>query len=431
MMSVRGARGALSRRVRTAVGAALGVALGVWTLGCSDDELTAVGRDLRTAPDTLYVSEFSDLFADTVFAIPGSLGRAEQGQVGRQLAYTSHVLYAFRFPSRIFEDNAGVTDTLFADELHFVLRTDSLTVAPFTGTMRIGVQEVAPGAPREWARTGRIDSVLAALPQLETEALTADTLVAGSELADDAVRFDFLLNRAAIAGYDSVRASGDSLDINLAVVCEGFVAPGAGFLELPLRDLDRLAQVVVFSNDRVVAIQSPTPFRSRPVVEYDSTYALGDKLAVSDGFRLHTFLQFAPLRRVLPDSALVFAAELVLTQVDTLDGESFSSGLVNLGVVVPVDTTQIFGQATALRPIAFAAPLSAVPGTSIVIPVTPYIFDIQEGNVPNRGMILRLSNEGTKVRHFEFYGGAAADSTRRPRLRLVYGFPSGFEGGER
>jgi len=51
--------------------------------------------------------------------------------------------------------------------------------------------------------------------------------------------------------------------------------------------------------------------------------------------------------------------------------------------------------------------------------------------VPNRGMILRLSNEGTKARHFEFYGSAAADSTVRPRLRIVYSMPARFEGGNR
>jgi hypothetical protein len=431
MMPARGARGALSRRVHAVAGAALGAALLVWNAGCSDDELTSVGRDTRNAPDTLYVREFTDLFADTVFAIPGSLGRAEVGQVGRRAPYTSHVLYAFRFPSWVLENNAGVTDTLRADELHFVLRMDSLTVAPFTGTMRIGVQEVAPGPPRDWARTGRIDSLLVALPQLDLAPVTPDTLLVASELAGDAVRLDFRLATAAIAGYDSVLARGDSLDIHLAVLFEGFVAAGKGFLDLPLRNPDRLAQVVVFSQDRVVAIQSPTPFRSRPVVEFDSTFAFGDKIAVSDGFRQHTFLRFAPLRRILPDSALVFAAELVLTQVDTLDGDSFSSGLVSLGVVVPNDTTQIFSQATALRPIAFATALNPVPNTSVVVPVTPYIFDIQEGNVPDRGMILRLSNEGTRVRHFEFYGGAAPDSTRRPRLRLIYGFPAGFEGGER
>jgi hypothetical protein len=59
--------------------------------------------------------------------------------------------------------------------------------------------------------------------------------------------------------------------------------------------------------------------------------------------------------------------------------------------------------------------------------VTPYFFDIQEGTVPDRGMILRLANEGTKVRHFEFYGGPAA-LNQRPQLYIVYSMPSQFEG---
>ena len=49
----------------------------------------------------------------------------------------------------------------------------------------------------------------------------------------------------------------------------------------------------------------------------------------------------------------------------------------------------------------------------------------------NRGMILRLSNEGTKARHFEFYGTGAANAAVRPRLRIVYGMPARFEGGNR
>jgi hypothetical protein len=62
----------------------------------------------------------------------------------------------------------------------------------------------------------------------------------------------------------------------------------------------------------------------------------------------------------------------------------------------------------------------------VVIPVTEYLFDEQEGNVVNRGMILRLSNEGTKARHFEFYGPLATDAAKRPRLRILYGMPADF-----
>jgi len=367
------------------------------------------------------------VLVDSVFAVPGTLGRSPVAQIGQQEAYTAHVLYAFRIPIRTFETNSGVVDTLFADELDLVLRGDSVVTSPFTGTMRIGLVEVAPGAPRNWARAGFIDSVLTGLPAVEPDELAADTLVSGAALVGDRVQLDFDLVRARIAGYDSVRASGDSLDINVAVRFEGFTAPGRGFLELPLQNSSLVAQLIVFSVDRTVAVQTATPVRSRPVVEFDPMYDPGTKVVVSDGFRLHTFLKFAPLRRVLPESALVFSAELVLTQVDTLDGFAFGTG-PNLGVVVPSDTTQIFSDSTALRPIAFATPLTAIANTTVSIPVTPYIFDIQEGDVRDRGMILRVSNEGTKARHFEFYGSAAVDSLVRPRLRIVYGFPAEFEG---
>ncbi|MFQ5600729.1 MAG: hypothetical protein ACE5G2_09245 [Candidatus Krumholzibacteriia bacterium] len=50
--------------------------------------------------------------------------------------------------------------------------------------------------------------------------------------------------------------------------------------------------------------------------------------------------------------------------------------------------------------------------------------------VEHHGMLLRLSNEGTKARHFEFYGSAEPDSALRPRVRIIYGMPADFEGDE-
>ena len=64
--------------------------------------------------------------------------------------------------------------------------------------------------------------------------------------------------------------------------------------------------------------------------------------------------------------------------------------------------------------------------TTVTVTVTPYFFDQQEGRIPNRGMVLALPNEGTRIRHYEFYG-ASAPVDRRPFMRIVYGFPAPFE----
>jgi hypothetical protein len=354
------------------------------------------------------------------------------GQLGRQGASTAHILYAFRIPSRFLEASGAVVDTLFADELDLNLETDSLSAAPFTGAMRVRLLEVAPGAPRGWARASFIDSTLSQLPATDPDALAPDTVIAGAALARSIARVHFDLVPARIAGFDSVRVRGDSLDVNVVVEFESFATPGQGFLELPLADTAgrRRGHLVVFSNDRPdVAVLTAAPVRSRPLVELDAAYSPGTKVVVSDGVRLHTYLKFPPLRQAVPDSALVFAAELVLTQVDTLDGRAFGAG-THLGVVVPTDTSQIFSDATARRPVAFRAPLAAAPNSEVAILVTPYLFDIQEGNVPDRGMILRVSDEGIKARQFEFYGGAAAPALR-PRLRIVWGVPADFAGGRR
>jgi hypothetical protein len=416
-------------------------AFGAWLLGCGDEDLTGVGRDLRPPPDTLYVTTLRAVFKDSTFEIPGSMGRAPVAQIGQQISYTSHALYAFRIPTRVIEMVDGVPDTLFADEITLLLKSDSLTAAPFTGAMRLRLLEIAPGAARGWTRASFIDSALVEVPDTELVPLAPDVLVVGADLANDTAELEFDLATAQIAGFDSARARGDSVEINVVVRFEGFTAPGKGFLTLPRVDsAGRLrGNVNVFSNDRESAIVTAIPFRSRPVVEYSATCPTAGELAISDGFRLHTYLQFAPVRSVLADSALVFLAELVLTQADTAGCAAFSNAETDLQIVVPADTTMIYAEATASRPTSFRGPLAAVPGTPVSVVVTPYIFDLQEGNLvspdsarvhlSNPHLILRVSAEGTLTRHFQFHGAAAADSTLRPYLRIVYGYPTGFGGG--
>jgi hypothetical protein len=433
-----------------AVAALLLAAFGAWLLGCGDEDPTGVGRDLRTPPDTLYVTTLRAMVEDSTFATPVSMGRAPVAQIGQQTSYTSHALYAFRIPTRVVEMVDGVPDTLFADDVHLSLKSDSLVFAPFTGTMRLRVLEIAPGAPRGWTRASFIDSALVVVPPAEMDPLAPDVLVVGADLANDAAELDFDLATTHIAGYDSARARGDSIEINVVVRFEGFTVPGKGFLALPRVDsAGRLrGNVIAFSNDRENAIVTAIPFRSRPVVEYSATCPTAGELAISDGFRLHTYLQFAPLRTVLAESALVFQAELVLTQSDTTACAGFSSAETDLQVFLPADTlaTTIYSEATASRPTQFRGPIAAVPSTPVSVFVTPYIFELQEGLIASRDttgmmdvttitanphLLLRVSAEGTRARHFEFHGAAAADSTLRPYLRIVYGYPSGFDGGGR
>jgi hypothetical protein len=413
-------------------GLAITAAFGAWLIGCGGDNPTSVGSDTRSVPDSLRSVDLTAVRTDSVFALPGSLGRSTVGQIGQQFPYTSGLLVAFRIPTRTFAANHGSVDTLHVDELNLVFATDSLLVAPFTGTMTIGVQEVAPAA-RGWAAAAFVDSLLLHVPTLEPEAIAADTLLAGSSLANHPGKFTFKLRPSFLAGWDSVRTRGDSLNVNLVVKFRNFAGPGRGFLEIPLRTrVGTLAGTLNgFSAASNTAIVSAAPVRSRPVVEFDPSYSPGTKLVVSDGYRMHTYLRFASLRTApLPESALVYRADLILTQVDTLTGTSFGT-TPSFGAVIPADTVKIYRDSTALRGLAFKTLLVAVPGAHTTLAVTPYVFDIQEKHVPDLGMILRLSNEGSKVRHFEFYGSAALDPLVRPRLRIVYSLPARFERGKR
>lgn len=405
--------------------AAAGLGVVLLVLACGEDEPTGLGSRSRTPPDTLHVVDFFDVQSDSVFHVPVSLGLSPVGQVGRQFPYTSHLLYVFDLPTRV----VIAADTLATDTATLVVRTDSLLQAPFRGTMQLGLREVSVGA-RAWVDT----TILDALPALDAGALAPDVVLVDTALVQRVTRLSFPLSLAALEGFVAARDSGKAVEVHLALVFQSFTGPqDRGFLEIPFLDATgaATAQLIAFSNDQTAAIATVTPRagRRRSVVDFDNSYTPGTKLVLSDGHRLHSYLRFAPLSRVLPESALVHRADLFLTQVDSLSGTSFGSGPA-FGVVVPTDSTSIFTREQNLRAFAsgFTTSLAALPGTRSVIQVTPYLFDIQEGRVADRGMLLRLSNEGTKARHFEFFGGAAADSLR-PRLRIVYSLPSQFERG--
>ena len=399
---------------------ALGLA-GAWVGSGCDEDLTSLGSDSRTPPDSLRSLEFSVTFTDTVFPVPVSLGKSPVDQIGRRIAYTPQVLYAFAAPTFVVDD---VGDTLRLDAARVVVRVDSLGEEPFSGVMRIRLREVA-----ESGRTWHPDSILTRLPDLLPATIAPDAVVDGSSFVDGDSSLTFQLDLDALSGYAAARASGDSLDVNVAMTFVGFDAGGPGFLEIPATvDNTAAARLIGDSNlDPSASIFSLGPERRLTVVEYDSTVSFGTNFVTSDGYRQHTYVKFVAPDSVLPESALVYMADLIVTQVEAADGAVFGEG-PQLGIIVPSDTTAIFSEAQNTRPLSFSATLAPLPGTPVVLDVTPYIFDQQENRVSNRGMILRLSNEGTKVRHYEFYGARDPDPARRPRIRVVYGLPSDLGG---
>lgn len=410
---------------------AVGLFLGgcaAWLAGCGDDTLTGLGSPLRAHPDSLRTITLRQLAFDSVYAVPVSTGRSGVAQVGSQIAYRAHVLYDFKIPTRTVTGS----DTLHLDEATLNIRTDSLLAAPFTGSMRLRLQEVTVKG-RWWAERSAIDRPINRLPELRPGRVARDTVLVGSALANRAARLAFQLNLPAIAGYDSVRARGDTLNVNVALLFESFVDPGQGFLRYTFVDATgaEASKLNGFAAGEVTAMATVNPTRRRMVAEFDTTYAMQGKLVVSDGYRLHTYFKFPNLRTVLADSALIYSAELVLTQTDSLDGTSF--GVADkLGVIVPRDlTVSVYSKIANIQTPSFTGALTPGAGNSTTLNVTAYVLDQQETPLANRGFILALSAEGTEIRHFEFYGSAAADSLRRPSLRIIYGFPAQFEGGQR
>jgi len=404
------------------------VVAAAWFFGCGDDTVTSLGSRLRVPPDSLRVTVLSAVQTDSVYPIPVSLGLSPRAQLGRQGPYTAHVFYDFQVPTL----KVTGTDTLRLDVAQIIIKTDSFPQAPFTGSMRLALREVAPSS-RFWTQDSMVNRAFPK-PAVEPDALAPDVVVVGAASANHVVTITFPVLLSRIAGYDSVRAAGGTLAVNVGVLLQSFDTPGQGFLEYLYAPLGKplSAQFHGQANGDVADMTAVGAAHHRTFVDFDSlSYNPGTKLVVSDGYRLHSFLKFASVRTVLPDSALVYRAELLLTQVDTLTGRSFGDAQ-SFGVVVPNDTTPgaEFSKKQNELPVSFKSLLSVAPGVTSVIPVTPYVFDQQENHVSNRGLILKLTNEGTKVRHFEFYGAAAADSIG-PRLRIYYGYPAQFEGGGR
>jgi hypothetical protein len=385
--------------------------------GCKEDTLTDLGAPLRTAPDSLRSVDLVATVTDTVFPVPVSMGNSPTGQVGQQSPYTTHLLYAFKVPSFTID----VSDTFGLDTANLTIElADNLGDAPFSGVMRLTLRELQSDQ-RGWST----DSILTQLPDLTPATLADDVLL-------DAVGFDaddklfFELDLGSFTDYDSVRALGDSLEINVTLMFNGFDSGAPGFLEYPHGTTTPSATFNGFSDDQPTgAILTANPLRQLMVVEYDSTYSPDTRFVVSDGHRTHTWVVFADVSTVLPENAFVTRADFVLIQADSTVGLSFGVG-PSLGVMIPSDTTQVFSEEQNTLGLSFSTGLDAAPGEEVSINITAYMLDQQEGTVENVGMILRLSNEGTKARHFEFHGSRDSNPALRPRIRIIYGTPADF-----
>lgn len=415
--------------------------IAMFVLSCGDDDPTSLGSDLRTAPDTLRVAELRTVVFDSVFHLPFDptvipdstrptrksgiwLGASPTGQIGSQQLYATQLLFEFRVPTFILDVNSG--DTLELDSARFEIGFTDAPQQSYDGTMSLALYEVAP-AGRIWTT----DSTWAEVPELQPGQPLSTVMVADTEFGDPEFEVEMDLDPKVLIGFDSVLVHRDSLDVNVACLFEGFDADGKGFIEFPYQSNARASNVRFVGGYRD-PITSPVEHPSAPVhklavVEFDPNYTSGTNLVASDGHRLHTFVRFPDVRTVLPESAIVQAAELILVQADR--GDSIFGEGPNIGVIVLSATDDPYDQSVNEKSLVFVESIVAVPELEVSINVTGNIFDQQEGTVPNHGYLLRLSNEGTKARHFEFFGSAEADSTRRPRIRITYGLPADFGGG--
>lgn len=412
--------------------------IAMFVLSCGDSDPTSLGSDQRTHPDTLRVVEINSVVFDSVFHVPFDptaladstrpnsksgvwLGASPTGQVGSQQLYTTHLLFEFRAPTFVLDDG----DTLELDSARFEIGFNDAQPQDFEGTMGLALHEVAP-AGRVWTT----DSTWSEVPELQPGPPLATVMVSDSDFGNPDFEIEMDLDPKVLVGFDSVLVRRDSLDVNVVCLFDGFDADGKGFIEFPYQSNARTTNVRFVGSYRdpiTTGIERASdPVHKLAVVEFDPNYTPGTHLVASDGHRLHTFVQFPDVSTVLPESAIVQAAELILMQADR--GDSLFGEGPNLGVIVLSETDDPYDQIVNEKSLAFQSAIVAVPELEVSVNVTGNLFDQQEGSVGNHGYLLRLSNEGTKARHFEFFGSAEADTTRRPRIRITYGMPADFGG---
>jgi len=194
-------------------------------LGCEDDP-THVGSDLRSPPDTVMAIDLL-VVEDSVFSLPVSLRSSITGQIGAQGPYTSQILYDFRVPSFVVDEG----DTLSLDDGNFRIDLTQVTQAPFTGAMRLGMREVEIAA-RIWSSDAVYDNtVLTRLPQLRPDVVAGEDTIAGTDLTLSEPRIVVEFDVHSLVDYDSVVASRQTLEVNVALLFLGFTSGGPGNVE--------------------------------------------------------------------------------------------------------------------------------------------------------------------------------------------------------
>lgn len=63
--------------------------------------------------------------------------------------------------------------------------------------------------------------------------------------------------------------------------------------------------------------------------------------------------------------------------------------------------------------------------------ITGFVVDIVEGERENKGLILQSNLEISRVQRASFFTSAAADSSLRPAMEIIYTLPADFSGGAR
>ena len=63
--------------------------------------------------------------------------------------------------------------------------------------------------------------------------------------------------------------------------------------------------------------------------------------------------------------------------------------------------------------------------------MTGFIIDVVTGRRENTGLVLQSNLETARVQRASYFTAAAADSSLRPCLEIVYTLPADFGGGSR
>lgn len=421
-------RGPLGRCAHLLPRLAVGGAFVVLYASCGEDAPTSLGSDQRTAPEdlrSLEIGVVEDIAFDSELEI--SLRRSSTGQLGSQGPHTTHLLLDFLIAT--FTEEEG--EQLALDGARLEIDFANASPQQFRGVMQVSLSEVDPdSAERAWTNP---NTVLTEFPKLRPgPAFGQDTV---SCAAPD---FEIGLDPKLLFGFDDAIQDSMALRVNVACMFDTFTIDGPGFMEFPYRGVGGASNVHlvgIYGTQRIE--RSVAPETNLAFVEFDPDFSPDGNMVVSDGHRWHTYVRFPDLESTpIPESAFVHRADLILYLADRRD-TIFGSG-PDFGVVVPgkSDPSVIFSKEENDRTPLFRGSLSSptrLPcttptfGDSLVIQVTTYLFDQQDGNVPNNGMLLRLTDEGIGARHFEFFGSAAAESVR-PRIKIIYALPPDFSG---